>query len=67
MLREESPAQSSLYLYEPGSYAPLARVNQREGENENKIYYYHTNQIGTPLEMTDAEGQIVCIRATNPT
>ncbi|RMP40921.1 hypothetical protein ALQ24_200021 [Pseudomonas syringae pv. antirrhini] len=59
MLREESPGQSSLYLYEPGSYAPLARVDQKEGEAENKVYYYHTDQIGTPLEMTDAEGQIV--------
>ncbi|GKQ48975.1 hypothetical protein PSTH2693_27485 [Pseudomonas syringae pv. theae] len=59
MLREESPGQNSLYLYEPGSYAPLARVDQKEGETENKVYYYHTDQIGTPLEMTDAEGQIV--------
>ncbi|KPW33203.1 Rhs family protein, partial [Pseudomonas syringae pv. apii] len=47
MLREESPEQSSLYLYEPGSYAPLARVDQKEGETENTIYYYHTDQIGT--------------------
>ncbi|CAI8831723.1 hypothetical protein EMIT0P258_280001 [Pseudomonas sp. IT-P258] len=30
MLREERPGQSSLYLYEPGSYAPLARVDQAE-------------------------------------
>ncbi|WP_211145527.1 RHS repeat-associated core domain-containing protein, partial [Pseudomonas syringae group genomosp. 3] len=59
MLREESPEQSSLYLYEPGSYAPLARVDQKKGETENTIYYYHTDQIGTPLEMTDAEGHIV--------
>ncbi|WP_183132397.1 RHS repeat-associated core domain-containing protein, partial [Pseudomonas coronafaciens] len=59
MLREESPGQSSLYLYEHGSYAPLARVDQKEGEAENKVYYFHTDQIGTPLEMTDAEGQIV--------
>ncbi|RMU86101.1 Rhs protein, partial [Pseudomonas coronafaciens pv. porri] len=59
MLREESPGQSSLYLYEHGSYAPLARVDQKEGVAENKVYYYHTDQIGTPLEMTDAEGQIV--------
>jgi RHS repeat-associated protein len=58
MLREESPRQSSLYLYEPGSYAPLARVDQAEGE-EQKRYYFHTDQIGTPLEMTDAQGQIV--------
>jgi RHS repeat-associated protein len=58
MLREESPGQSSLYVYEPGSYAPLARVDQAEGE-EQKLYYFHTDQIGTPLEMTDREGQIV--------
>ncbi|RMV73826.1 hypothetical protein ALP06_101297, partial [Pseudomonas coronafaciens pv. atropurpurea] len=33
--------------------------DQREGQAENKVYYFHTDQIGTPLEMTDAEGQIV--------
>ncbi|MCK1794167.1 RHS repeat domain-containing protein, partial [Pseudomonas violetae] len=58
MLREEAPGQSSLYVYEPGSYAPLARVDQSEGE-EQKLYYFHTDQIGTPLEMTDRAGQIV--------
>ncbi|RZI59902.1 MAG: hypothetical protein EOP14_03335, partial [Pseudomonas sp.] len=59
MLREETPAQSSLYIYEPGSYAPLARVDQSEGEDQRKLYYFHTDQIGTPLEMTDVDGQIV--------
>ncbi len=59
MLREETPWQSSLYIYEPGSYAPLARVDQNEGESEQKLYYFHTDQIGTPLEMTDVEGSIV--------
>ncbi|SET59976.1 RHS repeat domain-containing protein, partial [Pseudomonas graminis] len=59
LLREETPAQSSLYIYEPGSYAPLARVDQNEGEPEQKLYYFHTDQIGTPLEMTDVDGQIV--------
>ncbi|AZF13720.1 Rhs-family protein [Pseudomonas sp. R3-18-08] len=58
MLREESPGQSSLYVYEPGSYAPLARVDHHEGE-EQKLYYFHTDQIGTPLEMTDIDGEIV--------
>jgi RHS repeat-associated protein len=59
MLREETPALSNLYIYEPGSYAPLARVDQNKGEPEQKLYYFHTDQIGTPLEMTDVEGQIV--------
>jgi len=58
MLREETPGQNTLYLYEPGSYAPLARVDQAEGE-EQKVYYFHTDQIGTPLELTDSEGEIV--------
>ncbi|MEE1920227.1 RHS repeat-associated core domain-containing protein, partial [Pseudomonas asiatica] len=58
MLREETPGQSILYLYEPGSYAPLARVDQAEGE-EQKVYYFHTDQIGTPLELTDSDGKIV--------
>ncbi|MFK3820578.1 RHS repeat domain-containing protein, partial [Pseudomonas sp. NPDC089407] len=58
MLREETPGQSILYLYEPGSYAPLARVDQAEGE-EQKLYYFHTDQIGTPLELTDSDGKIV--------
>ncbi|MFV3340617.1 RHS repeat-associated core domain-containing protein, partial [Pseudomonas sp. NY15349] len=58
MLREETPGQSILYLYEPGSYAPLARVDQAEGE-EQKVYYFHTDQIGTPLELTDSNGKMV--------
>ncbi|MFV3287037.1 RHS repeat domain-containing protein, partial [Pseudomonas sp. NY15356] len=58
MLREETPGQSILYFYEPGSYAPLARVDQVEGEGQ-KVYYFHTDQIGTPLELTDSEGEIV--------
>jgi len=58
LLREETPGQSIVYLYEPGSYAPLARVDQAEGE-EQKVYYFHTDQIGTPLELTDSDGEIV--------
>ncbi|UVL81286.1 RHS domain-containing protein [Pseudomonas putida] len=58
MLREETPGQNILYLYEPGSYAPLARVDRVEGEGQ-KVYYFHTDQIGTPLELTDSDGQIV--------
>ncbi len=58
MLREETPGQSILYLYEPGSYAPLARVDQAEGEGQ-KVYYFHTDQIGTPLELTNSDGAVV--------
>jgi RHS repeat-associated protein len=58
MLREETPARNITYFYEPNSYAPLARIDQAEGEAQ-KIYYFHNDQIGTPLELTDDEGNIV--------
>jgi len=58
MLREETPGQNILYLYEPGSYAPLARVDQVEGAGE-KVYYFHTDQIGTPLKLMGSDGKIV--------
>ncbi|BBH44889.1 hypothetical protein KU43P_13660 [Pseudomonas sp. KU43P] len=58
MLREEMPGQSILYLYEPGSYAPLARVDNAEGKKQ-EIYYFHNDQIGTPLELSTREGEIV--------
>lgn len=59
MLGEETLGQSSLYIYEPGSDTPLARIDQSEAEAERKAYYFHTDQIGTTLEMTDVDGQIV--------
>ncbi len=58
MLQEQTPAARILYLYEPNSYAPLARLDDTEGQGQ-KRYYFHNDQIGTPLEMTDAEGRIV--------
>ncbi|MBA1245047.1 RHS repeat-associated core domain-containing protein [Pseudomonas japonica] len=58
LLREDTPTASRLYLYEPDSYAPLARVDQVEGEAQ-QVYYFHTDVIGTPLELTNADGEIV--------
>jgi len=43
MLREETLEQSSLYTYESGIYASLARVDQAEG-GAQKPYYFHTDQ-----------------------
>ncbi len=58
MLQETAPGKDSLYLYEPSSYAPLARVDREEGLPP-QTYYFHTDQIGTPVEMTNSEGEIV--------
>lgn len=61
MLQEQQPQRHSTYAYEPDSYAPLARIDHDPGlpEREARLYYFHAGQIGTPQEMTHAEGHVV--------
>ena len=61
MLQEQKADLHSLYTYETGSYAPLARLDTDPGQtdSEPKRYYFHTDQIGTPLEVTDDTGRMV--------
>lgn len=58
LLSENSAGQTITWLYEPGSFIPLAQMVQKD-QTEKKIYYYHTDQIGTPHELTSEQGQIV--------
>ncbi|WP_416309224.1 RHS repeat domain-containing protein [Pseudomonas sp. DCB_BI] len=61
LLQEQQPQLRSLYNYEPDSYAPLASIDSdpEQPERPGKCYWFHTDQIGTPQELTDAEGQVV--------
>ncbi|MBH3438421.1 RHS repeat domain-containing protein [Pseudomonas luteola] len=61
MLQEQKADLYSLYIYEAGSYAPLARVDTdpSQPDQKPKRYYFHTDQIGTPLEVTDDTGGMV--------
>ena len=50
---------AELYLYtDQYSYEPLARID-RNGNQEQHIYYFHTDLNGMPEEMTDEAGEIV--------
>jgi len=41
------------YLYKPGTYIPLlVKIN-------NKVYFYHTDHLGTPWRLIDMRGKIV--------
>ncbi|ULJ61513.1 type VI secretion system tip protein VgrG [Wielerella bovis] len=60
--------QDKVYTYvytEQNSYEPLAQIQSFRQPEKHKtdvkptIYYYHTDQIGIPREMTDEEGNIV--------
>ncbi|WP_151636244.1 RHS repeat-associated core domain-containing protein [Noviherbaspirillum aerium] len=66
LLQEITPDRASTYLYEQDggpSYAPLARLDQSVRSDgsigHGQLYYFHTDQIGTPLEVTDEDGRLV--------
>ncbi|BFM08552.1 RHS repeat-associated core domain-containing protein [Halioxenophilus aromaticivorans] len=50
--KEPSPADKT-YLFEPGTFKPLAFVEQ------GKIYHYHLDHLGTPQEISNAQGKLV--------
>jgi RHS repeat-associated protein len=53
------------YVYDPqAAYAPLACVEQAQAAQgvpapETQLYYYHTDPVGLPMEVTDAAGNRV--------
>ncbi|MGO1298559.1 MAG: RHS repeat-associated core domain-containing protein [Vibrio sp.] len=49
--------QYQSYVYEPGTFRPLALL---KGEGKDaKVYHYHLDQIGTPLDITTPQGDTV--------
>jgi RHS repeat-associated protein len=70
LLEEREKEHKSTYVYEQGSYVPLARVDgwNEEWLNAERrlvpkdlrgIYYFHNNASGQPEEVTDRDGTIV--------
>jgi len=53
LIQETRNSLKKTYLYEPGSFKPLALAQ------DGKIYHYHLDHLGTPRELSDAEGNIV--------
>ncbi|AVT03669.1 hypothetical protein C8242_14565 [Paracidovorax avenae] len=56
MVHSQRGGRGSLFIYEPDSFVPLATI-QGTAE-EQHTYWYHCDQIGAPLELTDVQGQI---------
>ncbi|QIB07306.1 RHS repeat protein [Pseudomonas fluorescens] len=57
LVAENSPRHHRSYVYEPGTFRPLAML---DGEGLNACpFYYHLDHLGTPQELTSYSGQIV--------
>ena len=49
----EAKQEQKTYLYEPGTFKPLALVQDKN------VYHYHLDHLGTPQEITDSTGKLV--------
>lgn len=53
LIGEHSNGQYTWYIYLPDSFLPVAMLK------DGKIYYYHLDQLGTPICLTDSQQKIV--------
>nr|WP_225977160.1 RHS repeat-associated core domain-containing protein [Paracidovorax avenae] len=58
MVHSQRGGKASLFIYEPGSFVPLATAQGTQQPGDSRIYWYQCDQIGAPLELTDAQGHI---------
>ena len=61
MIQENSAdKRQSLYLYTgEGSYGPPARIDRNGNQEQQHIYYFHTNLKGMSEKLADEAGEIV--------
>ena len=58
LVAESSREHYRSYLYEPGSFRPLAMLDGK-GPRKACPFYYQLDHLGTPQELTDFGGEIV--------
>jgi RHS repeat-associated protein len=58
LVAESSPTHHRSYVYEPGTFRPLALLDGK-GPKKACPFYYQLDHLGTPQELTDYSGEIV--------
>ncbi|WP_448110484.1 RHS repeat-associated core domain-containing protein [Pseudomonas lini] len=58
LIAESSREHYRSYVYEPGSFRPLAMLDGK-GPKKACPFYYQLDHLGTPQELTDYGGEIV--------
>ncbi|WP_436263250.1 RHS repeat-associated core domain-containing protein [Pseudomonas brassicacearum] len=58
VIAESSNRHYQSYVYEPGTFRPLALL-EGEGPEKATPFYYHLDHLGTPQELTSHQGDIV--------
>ncbi|WP_413762751.1 RHS repeat-associated core domain-containing protein [Variovorax sp. Varisp41] len=67
LIEERRGGQAVAYVYEPGSYVPLARLEASQpgtgASHSERIRHFHTDTAGRPEELSDEQGRL-CWRAS---
>ncbi|MHC8349864.1 RHS repeat-associated core domain-containing protein [Pseudomonas sp. RT4P38] len=58
LVAESSKEHHRSYLYEPGTFRPLAMLDGK-GPRQACPFYYQLDHLGTPQELTDYSGDII--------
>jgi RHS repeat-associated protein len=58
LIAESAENRYRSYIYEPGSFRPLAMLDG-EGPRKATPFYYQLDHLGTPQELTDYSGEIM--------
>ncbi|MFL6606803.1 MAG: RHS repeat domain-containing protein, partial [Pseudomonas sp.] len=58
VIAESSDSHYQSYVYEPGTFRPLALL-EGEGPDNATPFHYHNDHLGTPQELTSHQGEIV--------
>ncbi len=58
LIAESANNRYRSYIYEPGTFRPLAMLDG-EGPLKAEPFYYQLDHLGTPQELTDYSGQIM--------
>ncbi len=58
LIAESATNRYRTYIYEPGTFRPLAMLDG-EGPLKAKPFYYQLDHLGTPQELTDYSGEIM--------
>ncbi|MDI2590369.1 DUF6531 domain-containing protein [Pseudomonas sp. 681] len=58
LIAESGNNRYRTYIYEPGTFRPLAMLDG-EGPLKAEPFYYQLDHLGTPQELTDYSGEII--------
>ncbi|ELR64591.1 hypothetical protein C942_02404 [Photobacterium marinum] len=53
LIGEHCNGEFTWYIYEPDGFRPVVLIKK------GLVYYYHLDHLGTPLQLTDSQGNVV--------